>query len=179
MKSRSGTELARLAAALLLTLGGASAEAAETGSARQAIDLAADYLVRVQTDRGFFLYDVNFETGKPSGKSSIVRQAGTAFSLAEYLAINRSAPVKRSVRNALEALWGRSVTYRARRQQLVSGSRSVSKARTGATALALLTETPKPSDEDIDGAMSGNLCRCATYQRIRAAIHETARRMEA
>ncbi len=47
------------------------------------------------------------------------------------------------------------------------------------SALALLTETPKPSDEDIDGAMSGNLCRCATYQRIRAAIHETARRMEA
>lgn len=141
MKSRSGTELARLAAALLLTLGGASAEATETGNARQAIDLAADYLVRVQTDRGFFLYDVNFETGKPSGKSSIVRQAGTAFSLAEYLAVNRSAPVRRSVRNALEALWRRSVTYRRRSQQLVSGSRSVSKARTGATALALLTET--------------------------------------
>ena len=47
------------------------------------------------------------------------------------------------------------------------------------SALALLSETPKPSDEDIDGAMSGNLCRCATYKRIRAAIHETARRMEA
>lgn len=46
------------------------------------------------------------------------------------------------------------------------------------SAAALLAETPKPSDEDIDAAMSGNLCRCATYQRIRAAIHETARRME-
>ena len=47
------------------------------------------------------------------------------------------------------------------------------------SAVALLGETPKPSDEDIDAAMSGNLCRCATYQRIRAAIHESARRLEA
>ena len=37
----------------------------------------------------------------------------------------------------------------------------------------------KPSDDDIDAAMTGNLCRCATYQRIRAAIHEAARRLEA
>ena len=46
------------------------------------------------------------------------------------------------------------------------------------SALALLAETPKPDNEEIDAAMSGNLCRCATYHRIRAAIHETARRME-
>lgn len=47
------------------------------------------------------------------------------------------------------------------------------------SAVALLTETPKPTDDDIDAAMSGNLCRCATYQRIRGAIHEAARRLEA
>ncbi|MBO6560289.1 MAG: (2Fe-2S)-binding protein [Nisaea sp.] len=47
------------------------------------------------------------------------------------------------------------------------------------SASALLAETPKPTDEDIDAAMSGNLCRCATYQRIRAAIHEAADRLEA
>lgn len=47
------------------------------------------------------------------------------------------------------------------------------------SAAALLAETPKPTDEDIDAAMSGNLCRCATYQRIRAAIHEAADRLEA
>lgn len=47
------------------------------------------------------------------------------------------------------------------------------------SAVALLAETPKPTDEDIDDAMHGNLCRCATYQRIRAAIHESARRLEA
>ncbi len=47
------------------------------------------------------------------------------------------------------------------------------------SAVALLTETPKPGDDDIDAAMSGNLCRCATYHRIRGAIHEAARRLEA
>ncbi len=44
------------------------------------------------------------------------------------------------------------------------------------SAAALLTDTPKPTDADIDAAMSGNVCRCGTYQRIRAAIHHTAAR---
>jgi len=42
------------------------------------------------------------------------------------------------------------------------------------SAAALLTDTPKPTDADIDSAMSGNVCRCGTYQRIRAAIHRAA-----
>jgi isoquinoline 1-oxidoreductase alpha subunit len=42
------------------------------------------------------------------------------------------------------------------------------------SAAALLSNTPKPSDTDIDAAMSGNVCRCGTYQRIRAAIHHAA-----
>jgi len=42
------------------------------------------------------------------------------------------------------------------------------------SAAALLAETPKPTDDDIDAAMSGNVCRCGTYQRIRAAIHKAA-----
>lgn len=46
-------------------------------------------------------------------------------------------------------------------------------------ATALLVETPKPSDEDIDTAMDGNVCRCATYARIRQAIHLAADKMEA
>ena len=41
-------------------------------------------------------------------------------------------------------------------------------------AAALLAKTPKPTDADIDEAMSGNLCRCGTYQRIRRAIHRAA-----
>jgi len=42
-------------------------------------------------------------------------------------------------------------------------------------ATALLAKVKKPTDEDIDSAMSGNICRCGTYQRIRAAIHEAAK----
>lgn len=41
-------------------------------------------------------------------------------------------------------------------------------------AAALLAAKPAPSDEDIDAAMSGNLCRCGTYQRIRRAVHRAA-----
>ncbi|MEO8805467.1 MAG: (2Fe-2S)-binding protein [Burkholderiaceae bacterium] len=42
------------------------------------------------------------------------------------------------------------------------------------SAVALLTANPKPTDADIDGAMSGNICRCGTYPRIRAAIQTAA-----
>jgi isoquinoline 1-oxidoreductase alpha subunit len=42
------------------------------------------------------------------------------------------------------------------------------------SAVALLNATPKPGDSDIDSAMSGNICRCGTYQRIRAAIKDAA-----
>ncbi|MFG1378490.1 (2Fe-2S)-binding protein [Xanthobacter autotrophicus] len=47
------------------------------------------------------------------------------------------------------------------------------------SAVALLAENKKPTDPDIDAAMDGNVCRCATYHRIRAAIHDAARRLEA
>jgi isoquinoline 1-oxidoreductase alpha subunit len=46
------------------------------------------------------------------------------------------------------------------------------------SAAALLTGNAKPTDQDINDAMSGNLCRCVTYHRIRAAIHDAAKRME-
>jgi aerobic-type carbon monoxide dehydrogenase small subunit (CoxS/CutS family) len=42
------------------------------------------------------------------------------------------------------------------------------------SAAALLAKTPKPTDEQIDSAMTGNLCRCGMYQRIRRAIHRAA-----
>ena len=47
------------------------------------------------------------------------------------------------------------------------------------SAAALLEQNPKPSDEDIDYAMAGNICRCATYVRIRAAIHQAAGQLAA
>ena len=46
-------------------------------------------------------------------------------------------------------------------------------------AAALLAANPRPSDADIDTAMNGNLCRCATYQRIRAGVHAAAQRLGA
>ena len=42
------------------------------------------------------------------------------------------------------------------------------------SASALLAKTPKPTDQDIDAAMNGNICRCGTYIRIRQAIHRAA-----
>lgn len=42
------------------------------------------------------------------------------------------------------------------------------------SAAALLKDTPKPTDDDIDNAMAGNICRCGTYTRIRAAIKQAA-----
>jgi isoquinoline 1-oxidoreductase alpha subunit len=42
------------------------------------------------------------------------------------------------------------------------------------SAVALLAQKPAPTDADIDAAMAGNICRCGTYQRIRAAIHRAA-----
>ena len=44
------------------------------------------------------------------------------------------------------------------------------------SAVALLAKNPVPSDADIDAAMSGNLCRCGTYQRVRRAIHRAAKK---
>ena len=46
-------------------------------------------------------------------------------------------------------------------------------------AIGLLTKIPHPTDDEIDKAMDGNVCRCATYHRIRAAIHETAKSIKA
>ena len=44
------------------------------------------------------------------------------------------------------------------------------------TAAALLAKTPNPTDADIDAALSGNICRCGTYQRIRRAVHRAIKR---
>jgi isoquinoline 1-oxidoreductase alpha subunit len=47
------------------------------------------------------------------------------------------------------------------------------------SAVALLEKNPAPSDADIDEAMSGNLCRCGTYNQVREAIHEAAAALKA
>jgi isoquinoline 1-oxidoreductase alpha subunit len=45
------------------------------------------------------------------------------------------------------------------------------------SAVALLKSNPRPTDAEIDAALSGNICRCGTYQRIRAAVHLAAQRL--
>jgi len=45
------------------------------------------------------------------------------------------------------------------------------------SAVALLRNTPQPTDADIDAAMAGNICRCGTYSRIRAAIHQASQKL--
>ena len=47
------------------------------------------------------------------------------------------------------------------------------------SAVVLLEQKPRPTDADIDQAMAGNICRCATYQRIRAAIHAASKQLAA
>jgi isoquinoline 1-oxidoreductase subunit alpha len=47
------------------------------------------------------------------------------------------------------------------------------------SAIALLSQNQSPTNADIDDAMTGNVCRCATYVRIRAAIHEAAATLSA
>ncbi|HEX6957723.1 MAG TPA: (2Fe-2S)-binding protein [Ferrovibrio sp.] len=47
------------------------------------------------------------------------------------------------------------------------------------SAVALLADNNKPTDDDIDAAMQGNICRCATYVRIRSAIHDAAKTLRA
>lgn len=46
------------------------------------------------------------------------------------------------------------------------------------TAIALLDKIPRPTDQDIDAAMTGNICRCATYPRIRKAVRQAAEKLE-
>ena len=79
-----------------------------------------------------------------------------------------------------------SKAQRARRSRPCAPPGSRTTCRSAATASpgrscrrsGLLSMIPKPSDSDIDLAMTGNVCRCCTYHRIRAAIHDAAGRLE-
>ena len=63
---------------------------------------------------------------------------------------------------------------RKRREDFIAAARPRISAL-GLGAVALLKQKPNPTDADIDAAMSGNLCRCGTYDRIRRAIHRAAK----
>ncbi|WP_448191748.1 (2Fe-2S)-binding protein [Azospirillum sp. sgz301742] len=98
-----------------------------------------------------------------------VRSCSTPVSQAANRAVTTIEGVQGKVAQAVQAAWQRLDVVQCgycQSGQIMS-------------AVALLTNTPKPSDEDIDAAMQGNLCRCATYHRIRAAIHAAAKTLEA
>lgn len=136
------TRTARLTAAAIIALvmETTASEAIDAQRIKTSIDLAANHLVKMQTDKGLFQYDVNMRTGRATGQNNLVRQVGTVFALAEYLGSTRSLHVKRPVRDVLTALQKRSVIFRKRSQWLVTTDRRLQNARAGATALALLTE---------------------------------------
>ncbi|HYG84650.1 MAG TPA: (2Fe-2S)-binding protein [Azospirillum sp.] len=97
-----------------------------------------------------------------------VRSCSTPVSQAANRAVTTIEGVQGKVAQAVQSAWQRLDVVQCgycQSGQIMS-------------AVALLTGTPKPSDEDIDAAMQGNLCRCATYHRIRAAIHEAAKTLE-
>jgi isoquinoline 1-oxidoreductase alpha subunit len=94
-----------------------------------------------------------------------VRSCQTPLSAAEGLKITTIEGISGPVAAAVQAAWTKLDVPQCGYCQ--SGQVMA--------AVALLTETKKPSDADIDAAMAGNLCRCATYQRIRAGIHDAAK----
>ena len=98
-----------------------------------------------------------------------VRSCSTPVSQAANRAVTTIEGVQGKVAQAVQAAWQRLDVVQCgycQSGQIMS-------------AVALLSKTPKPSDDDIDAAMQGNLCRCATYHRIRAAIHAAAKTLEA
>ena len=104
----------------------------------QAIDAAQRQLIDAQLESGFFDYDFDFLRGKPTGKSNIVRQAGTAYALGEAYAYQRSVELKEPLQSAVAALANQSIAVGEGKLVSFNGKRSGIKS--GATALALLAE---------------------------------------
>ena len=96
-----------------------------------------------------------------------VRSCQTPVSAAEGHEITTIEGVKGKVADAVHAAW----------QSLDVVQCGYCQSGQIMSAIGLLSQTPKPADADIDGAMQGNVCRCATYPRIRAAIHDAASKL--
>lgn len=97
---------------------------------------AAHHLVRQQTPAGLFHYEFDLVKGKYTRQNNIVRQAGAAYGLAEYLAYKRDATVEQALVRAIKALEAKTLVYKG--GGVVSLNTTLKKASTGATALSLL-----------------------------------------
>jgi hypothetical protein len=148
---------------LLLSLLLCSGDVFATNKLDRRIEQAARYLVGTQLSSGFFRYEFDFLTGRNAKGNNLVRQAGGAFSLAEYQVQHpQQRWATESVRLALDAFDGGSVDWRGGRLLTVAGLPE--RAKAGATALALLSallvagEQPdKRLTRQIDGWLNGLL----------------------
>ncbi|GBF27734.1 hypothetical protein MnTg02_02793 [bacterium MnTg02] len=118
----------------------AEANPSDAYSSKKAMQFAVRHLLNIQDKHGLFVYDYDLKGNEPTGKNNVVRQAGTAYGLAEYFVRHPSPEIKIALRRALSALHEISVRYGKSQAHLVTEMRTVEKAKTGATALALLTE---------------------------------------
>ena len=114
----------------------------------------------------------------PSTKpaTSITMSGGDALMI-ETTALAVLGWLRQTDADRLEVLWAWADAVRAAWDKLNVVQCGYCQSGQVMAAAALLAANPKPSDADIDAAMTGNVCRCATYGRIRAAIHEAARTM--
>ncbi len=134
-------EVLVLVAAALVAVGGAAPVHA-SGLDRDVVlsraDLAARHMANVQGPDGTFGYEYDFVLGKYLDRDNVVRQAGAAVGLAEYLNLSGKESFREPVERAMGALAARSIAYGD--GLVVSGDGTLSGAATGASALALLAE---------------------------------------
>ena len=126
-----------LALGLCLAAPSARAQAPDTVTS-DALTRAVDALLAAQTEEGLFAYGFDFVRDRASKRDSIVRQAGTVYSLAEYYSYSRDQRLREPLRRALGALGSRSAAYGG--GALVSKDATLEGVKMGATALALLAE---------------------------------------
>lgn len=119
-----------------------SAQAKPAGpvSSTTAMALAARHLMSIQAAHGLFVYDYDLKASEPTGKNNLVRQAGTAYALGEYLLQHPSPELKMSLRRALAGLRDSSIATGEGEGRFVTLEQSLEYAKTGTTALALLAE---------------------------------------
>ena len=124
-----------IALALAFTLPTTLHGDSESTTAR--VQLAADYLMQAQLGDGLFRYEHDFLSGRDSKKNNIVRQAGAAYALAEYLARFPGKRAETALQRAQHALAAASISWGD--GSLVTVDGRADKAKAGATALALLS----------------------------------------
>lgn len=138
---------------LALSLPAISQGEGESAIAR--VQQAAGYLMRAQLGDGLFRYEHDFLSGRDSKKNNIVRQAGTTYALAEYLAHFPGPAAEVALKRAQHALAAASMSWGD--GSLVTVDGKAGKAKAGATALALLSllmqpEPPGAADEAVAAA---------------------------